>query len=55
MDFITQNRDVIYLALLIVLLLVERWVGKTDKIPESSIMDFLEKRVLEKIKGNGNG
>lgn len=40
------NPDLTYITVIIIVLLVERWLGRTLKIKEASILDILLARVL---------
>lgn len=48
--FFRENRDLIYIALGIIMLFVERWFGKTEKTPASSVLDWIEMKVKGELK-----
>lgn len=45
-QFAKDNPDMTYITVIILVLVVERWLGRTLKVKEASILDILLARVL---------
>lgn len=44
--FFKENVELTYITVIILVLMVERWLGRTLKVREASILDILLARVL---------
>lgn len=44
--FLKESPDLAYITLIVLILVVERWLGRTLKVNEASILDVLLARVL---------
>lgn len=46
LQFAKENPELAYITIIILVLFVERWLGRTLKVKEASILDILLARVL---------
>lgn len=46
LQFFKENTELTYLTVILLVLIVERWLGRTLKVKEASILDILLARVL---------